>query len=56
MRIRLATALTALGHRLMAGLALSLGLAGSYFAEHGTAEPLTLFRVFNYPPPADPSQ
>jgi isopenicillin N synthase-like dioxygenase len=48
-------ALTALGHRLMAGLALSLGLAESYFAEYGTAEPLTLFRIFNYPPPADPA-
>src|SRR5262245_6020090 len=48
-------ALTALGHRLMAGLALSLGLEESYFAERLTGEPLTLFRIFNYPPPADPS-
>jgi isopenicillin N synthase-like dioxygenase len=48
-------ALTALGHRLMAGLALSLDLEESYFADRGTAEPLTLFRIFNYPPPADPS-
>ena len=48
-------ALTALGHRPMAGLALSLGLEESYFADHGTAEPLTLFRIFNYPPPADPA-
>ncbi len=48
-------ALTGLGHRLMAGLALSLGLEESYFADHGTAEPLTLFRIFNYPPPADPT-
>jgi isopenicillin N synthase-like dioxygenase len=46
-------ALTGLGHRLMAGLALSLDLDESYFADHGTAEPLTLFRVFNYPPPTD---
>ena len=48
-------ALTALGHRLMAGLALGLGLEESYFADHGTADPLTLFRIFNYPPPADPA-
>jgi isopenicillin N synthase-like dioxygenase len=46
-------ALTGLGHRLMAGLALSLGLEESYFAERLTGEPLTLFRIFNYPPPAD---
>jgi isopenicillin N synthase-like dioxygenase len=47
-------ALTRLGHRLMAGLALSLGLEESYFADRYTGEPLTLFRIFNYPPPADP--
>jgi isopenicillin N synthase-like dioxygenase len=44
-------ALTALGHRLMAGLALSLGLEESYFADRLTGEPLALFRIFNYPPP-----
>jgi isopenicillin N synthase-like dioxygenase len=48
-------ALTGLGHRLMAGLALSLGLEESYFADRCTGEPLTLFRIFNYPPPADSS-
>jgi isopenicillin N synthase-like dioxygenase len=51
-------ALTGLGHRLMAGLALSLGLEESYFADRCfTGEPLTLFRIFNYPPPTntDPS-
>jgi isopenicillin N synthase-like dioxygenase len=48
-------ALTQLGHRLMAGLALSLHLEESYFADHYTAEPLTLFRIFNYPPPPDPA-
>lgn len=46
-------ALTSLCHRLMAGIALSLGLSDSYFAERYTAEPLTLFRIFSYPPPAD---
>jgi isopenicillin N synthase-like dioxygenase len=44
-------ALSSLGHRLMSGLALSLGLEESYFATHYTGDPLTLFRIFNYPPP-----
>jgi isopenicillin N synthase-like dioxygenase len=48
-------ALTRLGHRLMAGLALSLGLEESYFAERCTGEPLILFRIFNYPRPTDPT-
>lgn len=47
-------ALTGLGHRLMEGLALGLGLDASYFADRCTGDPLTLFRIFNYPPPADP--
>ncbi|EJL67437.1 isopenicillin N synthase family dioxygenase [Variovorax sp. CF313] len=42
-------AVTQLGHRLMEGIALSLGLPGSYFAERYTADPLILFRLFNYP-------
>jgi polar amino acid transport system ATP-binding protein len=42
-------AVTALGHRLMEGIALSLGLDSDYFARRYTAEPLILFRVFNYP-------
>lgn len=48
-------ALTRLGHALMRGLALSLGLDADYFAEHGTRDPLVLFRIFNYPSrPAPP--
>ena len=54
-------AMTGLGHSLMKGLALSLGLHGSYFAEHYTSDPLILFRIFHYPSlrnstsyPADP--
>ena len=43
------SAMTTLGHQLMAGLALSLGLEESYFAERYTADPLILFRIFNYP-------
>jgi isopenicillin N synthase-like dioxygenase len=42
-------ALARLGHALMAGLALGLGLPERYFHEHGTAEPLLLLRLFNYP-------
>jgi isopenicillin N synthase-like dioxygenase len=44
-------AMTGLGHSLMAGIALSLGLEESYFAERYTSDPLILFRIFNYPPP-----
>ena len=47
-------ALTELGQRLMGGIALGLGLPESYFADHGTRDPLTLFRIFNYPPPPSP--
>jgi isopenicillin N synthase-like dioxygenase len=42
-------ALTRLGHTLMEGIALSLGLEGCYFADRYTANPLILFRIFNYP-------
>ena len=42
--------MTRLGHTLMTGIALSLGLEGSYFFERYTADPLVLFRIFNYPP------
>jgi isopenicillin N synthase-like dioxygenase len=41
--------MTQLGHTLMAGLALSLGLEESYFVSRYTWEPLILFRIFNYP-------
>jgi isopenicillin N synthase-like dioxygenase len=42
-------AVTRLGHALMEGMALSLGLEPSYFADRYTGDPLTLFRIFNYP-------
>jgi isopenicillin N synthase-like dioxygenase len=42
-------AMTDLGHTLMRGMALSLGLDESYFEEHYTGDPLILFRIFNYP-------
>jgi isopenicillin N synthase-like dioxygenase len=44
-------ALTVLGKRLMAGVALGLGLEETYLDEHGMRDPLVLFRIFNYPPP-----
>jgi isopenicillin N synthase-like dioxygenase len=44
-------AMTRLGHFLMAGIALSLGLDESYFADRYTSDPLILFRIFNYPAP-----
>lgn len=40
---------TWLGHRLMDGIASSLGLPAAYFAQRYTADPLILFRIFNYP-------
>jgi isopenicillin N synthase-like dioxygenase len=42
-------ALTRLGHALMGGIALGLGLPEHWFANHGTADPLILLRLFNYP-------
>ena len=42
-------AVTRLGHRLMEGLAVSLALPPDYFATRYTADPLILFRLFNYP-------
>lgn len=43
-------ALTDLGHQLVQGIALSLGLAADYFEEQYTRDPLILFRIFHYPP------
>jgi isopenicillin N synthase-like dioxygenase len=42
-------AMTRLGHVLMGAIALSLDLPASWFAERHTGDPLTLFRIFNYP-------
>jgi polar amino acid transport system ATP-binding protein len=48
-------AVTALGHRLVAAIAQSLELDEDYFARRYTAEPLVLFRIFNYPAPTPES-
>jgi len=43
-------AMTALGHVLLEGMALGLGLQRGWFRRHLTADPLILFRIFHYPP------
>lgn len=48
-------ALTHVGHALMAGIALSLGLDEDYFARRYTGDPLVLFRIFNYPRDSSPA-
>ncbi len=45
-------AMTRLGHALMRGVSLSLGLDEAAIADRMMRRPLTLFRIFNYP--ADP--
>ena len=44
-------AMTQLGHTLMRGISLSLGLEADYFHQHFTRNPLMLFRIFHYPSP-----
>jgi isopenicillin N synthase-like dioxygenase len=43
-------AMTGLGHVLVRGLALGLGLDAEWFDRHLTADPTILFRIFRYPP------
>lgn len=42
-------AMTELGHRLMTGVGLALGLDSDWFDTHLTHDPITLFRIFRYP-------
>lgn len=44
------SALKQLGHYLMRGLSLSLGLDPQYIYKNYTFDPLCLFRIFHYPP------
>lgn len=44
---------TAVGQRVLEAMAVGLGLAPSWFAEHLTADPTVLFRIFRYPPPGE---
>lgn len=46
-------ALTRLGHAVMSGLALGLGLAPDFFRREWMREPTVLFRLFRYPPTPD---
>lgn len=41
---------TAVGHVVMQGLAMGLGLPAGWFRENLTADPVVLFRMFHYPP------
>lgn len=43
-------AMTALGHALLRGVAIGLGLDPRWFERHLTSDPLVLFRIFRYPP------
>ncbi|MES2792518.1 MAG: 2-oxoglutarate and iron-dependent oxygenase domain-containing protein [Planctomycetota bacterium] len=47
--LRYLESLTELGHVLMSGIALGLGLNEHYFQDRYTGAPLILFRIFNYP-------
>ena len=48
-------ACTRLGHELMRGLAMGLGLPDDYFHQELTADPVILMRLFSYPPTHDAS-
>jgi isopenicillin N synthase-like dioxygenase len=47
------SAMTALGHLLLRGIALGLGLEQDWFERDLTREPTVLFRIFRYPPTED---
>ncbi len=49
--LRYVDSLTELGHALIAGISLSLGLDERYLRARYTRDPLILFRIFNYPHP-----
>src|SRR5262245_4280959 len=47
--LRYLDSLTGLGHTLMSGISVGLGLDERYFQQRYFREPLILFRIFNYP-------
>jgi isopenicillin N synthase-like dioxygenase len=48
------SAMTRVSHVLLEGIAMSLDLAPDYFYVRYTRDPLVLFRIFHYPPLAQP--
>ena len=44
------SAVTGVGHVLLRGISLALGLDEGWFDDHLTASPTVLFRIFRYPP------
>jgi isopenicillin N synthase-like dioxygenase len=51
--LRYIDSLTSLGHALVSGISLGLGLNEDYFEKRYVTDPLILFRIFNYPPSAE---
>lgn len=49
-------ALTQVGHAVVRGIALALGVDADWFARHLTTDPLVLFRIFHYPPDPEPGE
>ncbi len=49
-------AATRVGHAVMSGLAIALGLSPGWFAANLTADPTVLFRIFHYPPEDHPPE
>lgn len=49
-------AMEALGQRLLRAVGTGLGLGPDWFAEHLTADPTVLFRIFRYPPIPEPAE
>ena len=49
-------ATTALGHALVRGLGLALGLGPTWFDDHLTTDPTVLARIFRYPADRDPDR
>ena len=49
-------AMTGVGQSVLSGIALGLGLGPSWFTDHLTADPVTLFRIFRYPAGCDPGR